>query len=366
MAEPVTLFDALARPEQVRTVELFGGPGGWDEAAARVLGLDLGIEGIEWNANAVATARAAGHRRRHADVRTVAPGEYAACTGYIASPPCPTFSASGKRSGLGEDYQRVLDVWTSIGWGIRAAEALADLAAVRDERTALLATAGVWALDLLANGSCDWVAFEQVPAVAFAWEDLAAELSDIGGCEYVNVAVVDAADFGLPSRRSRAYLVASRHGQPSTARRIAPGRNHIGPGGIHLPTSKPRSMADALGWGSGHRVITRGNRKPTGGGSFSADRAAWCLTGRARSWYREDGRTLTPGEAGYLSGFPLNYPWQGSRTAQFQQAGDIVAPPIAAAILAAAIGFDARPDIDAYLTDLYTTTARHEQALTPA
>jgi DNA (cytosine-5)-methyltransferase 1 len=351
VSEPSTLFEALARPH-VQTADLFGGPGGWDEGA-RILGVDLGIEGIEWAADAVATARAAGHLRRRADVWTVAPGEYAAASGLIASPPCPTFSAAGKRSGLGEDYQLVLDAWTSIGWGIPAAEALADLAAVQDERTALLATAGVWALSMLTAGACEWIAFEQVPAVEYAWEDLAAELYAIG-CEYVNVAVLDAADYGLPSRRSRAYLVASLHGQMSTARRIAPNHDYTCPGNLCLTPTPRRSMAEALGWGSGHRVITRGNRRPGGGGDFSADGPSWCLTGRARSWYRDDGRALDAAEAGHLSGFTLDYPWQGSRTAQFRQAGDVVSPVMAAHILAAAIGIDGRAAVADHLDALYT------------
>ena len=66
-------------------------------------------------------------------------------------------------------------------------------------------------MTLLAEGAAEFFAFEQVPAIEFAWEDLAAELYSIG-CETVNVGVLDAVDFGLPSRRKRAYLVRSKHG----------------------------------------------------------------------------------------------------------------------------------------------------------
>lgn len=345
------LFDLLDQ----RTVNLCAGSGGWDQGG-RILGLNLGTEGIEWNRDAVTTARAAGHRRRLVDLRTIDPTEYHHCTGMIASPPCPTFSAGGTRSGLGSDYQHVLDVWTSIGWGISAEDALADLeaAGIADERTKLLATAGVWALSLMTSGACEWVAFEQVPAVEFAWEDLAAEFFSIG-CEYVNVGVLDAADFGVPSRRKRAFLVASTHGRTSTALDLATsGSELVCPGYLPLPGNGPqRSMAAALGWEPGHQVITRGNRRPTGGNAFSADRPAWCLTGKARSWEREDGLRLTPQEAGFLSGFPKDYPWTGSRTAAFQQAGDVVSPVMAAHVLAGAIGIDPGTRIDAYLSTMY-------------
>lgn len=351
MISQQSLLDLLDQ----RTIDLFAGPGGWDEGA-KILGFDLGIEGIEWSRDAVATARAAGHRRRLVDVRAVDPMEYHHCTGLIASPPCPTFSDGGTRSGRGSDYQHVLDVWTSIGWGIPVADALADLesAGIADERTKLLATAGVWALALMTSGSCEWVAFEQVPAVEFAWEDLAAEFFSIG-CEYVNVGTLDAVDFGLPSRRKRAYLVASTHGRTSTALDLASSTNRlVGPGALPYRGNRPElSMAEALGWEPGHRVITRGNRRPSGGNAFPADRPSWCLTGKARSWEREDGMRLAPAQAGFLSGFPQDYPWTGSRSSAFQQAGDVVSPVMAAHVLAGAIGIDAGSTIDRHLDTLY-------------
>ena len=192
-------------------LEQSAGPGGWDEAA-KLLGRKERILGVEINADAVATACAAGHERIHGSVLDQRLEDWARAVGLIASPVCPTFSDAGLRSGLA-DYQQVLDVWTSIGWGIDPEEAMADArATISDPRTALLATAGLWALTM---PNLQWLAMEQVPAVEFAWEDLAAELFS-AWWDWVDVRTLDAVDFGLPARRKRTYLVASRYRAPYT------------------------------------------------------------------------------------------------------------------------------------------------------
>ena len=315
------------------TLELFAGPGGWSQGA-HILGHPLNAHAIEISKDAVATATAAGHPRILGDVNHANPADYEHVTGLIASSPCPSFSAAGKRTGLGNDYQHVLDVWTSIGWGISADDALADLH-VEDPRTALLAITGVWALTL---PNLEWIALEQVPSVEYAWMDLAAELY---GADWatVDVRTLDAMDFGVPSRRKRTFLIAHR-------------TRPLG----YLPiTSGPtRSMAEALDWGPGERVNTRGARRTSGGNWFSADNPSWCLTGKARGWYREsDGLRLTPGQAGLLNGFPPDYPWSGSRSSAFQQAADVVSPVMAAYVLGAAWGVDCETLIQSYASELY-------------
>lgn len=317
---PTEPIEALQR---ARTVELFAGPGGWDEGA-RIGGLDLGIVGAELGSDACATAIAAGHRRVQADVRGLDPRLCTTATGLIASPVCPTFSASGLRSGTtGDDYQWALDCITAFGEGDDEDWAtLPDR--VVDPRTALVVETIRWAM-LMPN--IQWMVAEQVPAVEYIWEDIAAELY-AAGWEYVNVLEVEAWTFGAAARRRRTFMIANRY----TA-----GGSHFSEFGIRQYL--PPSMAQALGWTPGHQVRTRNNRRPTGGNLFSADGPSWCLTGKARSWERDtDQLRLTAAEAGLLQGFRRDYPWQGSRTSQFHQAGDIVSPLVATAMLSAVSG----------------------------
>lgn len=52
---------------------------------------------------------------------------------------------------------------------------------------------------------------------------------------------------------------------------------------------------------------------------------------------------VTVQEAAILQGFPADYPWQGTRTAQYRQIGDAVPPPLAWHVLRAALALPALP-----------------------
>jgi DNA (cytosine-5)-methyltransferase 1 len=104
-----------------RAVELFAGPGGWS-TGLRMVGVTDAI-GVEYNKDAVATARAAGHYRIDHDQADVAAVDIAAFVAehvdpqlrargidpdgltiaekvllLIASPPCTLWSMAGRRN----------------------------------------------------------------------------------------------------------------------------------------------------------------------------------------------------------------------------------------------------------------------------
>ncbi|MFI7415290.1 DNA cytosine methyltransferase [Streptomyces sp. NPDC049627] len=375
--------------DPIRVVELFAGPGGWSEGIAAVLGVKVDAVGVDISEDACATARAAGHRRICADITTLDPEHIALRhTGaVIISPPCPTFSPAGKLSGL--DAQNIAILCEAIGYVSEAAgtmpitdvdcddlypdldecpmcaehgyhvgyrersgatwdEVRAEAAAVSDPRIALMLEVVIWPLALQAAGApIRWMAMEQssnLPEEIL--DDLAMEFYS-SEWMYANREVMEAADYGLPSRRKRVYMIASRWCSGTTTARIRP-----------LPAT---SMAQALGWQPGERVNTRGTRpvdpktgRAKGGNCFSADGPSWCLTGKSRTWKREsDGLRLTESEAGLLVGFRRSYPWKGSRTSAFQQAADVVSPVMAAIVLSGMFGVLGEALARDYLAQLY-------------
>ena len=82
-------------------VDLYAGPGGWDEGM-KMLGL-TSVVGLEWDQAACRTATAAGHRRIRADVSKYCIDVFAGVRGLIASPPCQAWSMAGKRQPSGKE-----------------------------------------------------------------------------------------------------------------------------------------------------------------------------------------------------------------------------------------------------------------------
>lgn len=156
-------------------LDLFAGPGGWDEGM-RSIGI-RDVVGLEWDAAACATRAAAGHATIRTDVAAYPVGPFVGrVRGLIASPPCQEFSTAGPKGGA--ETERGELVHEVLRW--------AD--ALRPE----------------------WIACEQVPAVLPIWQHFAHTLRGWG--YHAITAVVCAADYGLPQTRRRAVLVASRRG----------------------------------------------------------------------------------------------------------------------------------------------------------
>ena len=338
-----------------RVVSLFAGPGGID-VGARLLGLD--VHGVDLDIEACATARAAGFERALGSVVDLDPEAMRGITGAVITPPCPTWSTAGKRSGV-DDLPHVLAAIERLGDNPTSHEQ--DVyGVVSDARSGLVTEALRIALGM---PHLQWLVCEQVPAVAPVWQEIAVEMAITANFSHCLVLTIRAEDLGVASRRTRTFLIATRHHAPILTGlpfvsgwrtgRFTPPTNLV----PQTSAAWPRpSMATALGWPAGERVNTRGNRRTSGGNEFSADGPSWCLTEKARTWYRvSDGQRLTPTEAGLLVGFNADYPWQGSRSKAFLQAADVVPPPVAAAVIGATLRLDWQSTITDYLAQIYPT-----------
>lgn len=352
-------------------VDLFAGPGGWDEAA-RALGLRT--VGVEYDHAACLTAVAAGHPRVRADVRTIPLEPFVGVPGLIGSPPCPTFSAAGNGSGR-HDLPLLLHAIKRLGAGEWPAE---QIDACDDPRTALTLEPLRWALVMRP----EWIALEQVKEVLPVWEAMAEVLRAEGYS--VATGNLQAEEYGVPQTRRRAVLLASRVREVAlpvpTHTRYRKGKPRQAPG--LLPWV---SMADALGWGMTDRPYlvlassrtTGGPDKEKVGGSAAratiyAELAAgrWVVqmdsNGRAaQRQAHEPAPTIRFGnaraefglyppsdhgdrahskpsvvlgleDAGVLQSFPRDYPWQGNKTKRYQQVANAVPPLLALAVLEAA------------------------------
>lgn len=340
-------------------VDLFAGPGGWDEGLASLGVTD--VVGLEWDTAACLTAQAAGHLRVQADVAQYPTAAFVGADGLIASPPCPSFSSAGR--GAGRDAMDQLlahahscaDGWVDPPGAICAEDVRADLT-LQPLR---------WADALRPR----WVALEQVPPVLPLWTAMGEVLRGWGYSTWAGV--LNAANYGVPQTRQRAFLLARTDAYaepPSPTHAKHPGVSLLG------ETQPWVTMAQALGWDG--EVDRRTNSKAAGWskgapmvptvtvptsrpapsltakgaagqwvlrrpattvvGSFRPDVIAapgWRSAGDGPRQNAEGSMQVEQWELGVLQGFRPDYPWQGTKTKQGQQVGNAVPPPLAAAVL---------------------------------
>ena len=171
----------------LRTLELFSGAGLASEGMIQA-GANM-VRCIEWNVDADATARKLGHPSVCGDVRNEALYEELGKIDLMwGSPPCQAWSQAGKR--LGKD----------------------------DPRNGF-----PWMLDAVDRVNPRWVVVENVPGVTFHKSGCARNGKDLScaGCywdsveddykdryKHVSWRILNAADFGAPQVRQRAFMVA--------------------------------------------------------------------------------------------------------------------------------------------------------------
>lgn len=346
-------------------LDLFAGPGGWSEGLRLLSRSDFGIE---CDAAACDTRYAAGHATWKADLRTVGPDVFRGyhVEGLIASPPCQSFSAAGKRAGLTDERGEL--VWLPMLW----------VTALRPE----------------------WVALEQVPEVLPIWRHTAQAIEKHGYRTWTGI--LNSAGYGVPQTRRRAILIAHLDRAvtpPEPTHAEEPGGESLFGGG----RERWVTMAEALGWdgdgvdrpartvcgdrtprwmypaneSTGNVVVVNTRQKSLKGGLRTEDYkrgvdrpsptvtvqagAFWCwerpattvcadprlsppgYRGRPEDYNADGGYDgersmdnaikLTVAEALTLQSFRPDYPVQGSRTKQFEQVGNAIPPLLAKAVL---------------------------------
>ncbi|MFE7295093.1 DNA cytosine methyltransferase [Streptomyces sp. NPDC057579] len=331
------------RVRPVKIVDLFAGPGGLDVAAEK---LGVATVGVEWDAAACTTRRAAGLETVEGDVRDYGPSHFPEADVLAGGPPCQTFTVAGSGAG-----RRALDdvlrfVKRMVAREDRE-EIAKDLAGLEDVRTGLVLEPLRWALEAIDdsdNKPYRAIVLEQVPAVLPVWEAYAEALRGEGYS--VDCGLLRTEAYGVPQTRKRAVLIA-RMGQEvvslpaPTHRTYRKGVAREEGDSSLLPW---RTMADVLDRRSAFFVIS--NYGTGGDPKARGRRASWhpsaTVTGkisrnRVVSANGAELDRFTSSEAGCLQTFPVDYPWSGRDVAQ--QIGNAVPPRLAMHVLSAAFGW---------------------------
>ena len=273
-------------------LEDFAGPGGWDQGAA-LLGSTATILGREVNADAAHTAVTAGHVRKLCDVFADDHTQYRGVKGYIASPPCQTFSTAGKGTGRAA-IEHLKQAAHLVAYGMAptaAVEAVHDKQL--DERSVLV----LQPIQVVRDLRPSWVALEQVPNALPVFKVIAEILEGMGYS--VRTETVYAEEYGVPQSRKRAILVAVKGEGEVPWPTKTHSRYHVRtPDRIDEGYPRWVSMAEALtdaGLGvSGEYVRSNYGTggDPAARGERAADEPAFAVTGKVdrNKWFMGDVR----------------------------------------------------------------------------
>ncbi len=235
----------------------FAAGGGWEQGF-RQAGNDVPTVGIEWDKDAVRTARANGQRRIHGDVRKITSliakilkARLGQTWLYVASPPCQTFSAAGNGAGR-KHLSSLLRAVALVGDGYSpeiAVKWVCDEAL--DERSVLV----LHPLQIIVAHRPTLVLLEQVKEALPVWKAYAEALRSLG--YVVRTEIIKTERYGVAQTRRRAVLSASLvHDEapwPTATHSEYYPRNKAKRDEGVLPFV---AMAQALGWTDSVRMVS--------------------------------------------------------------------------------------------------------------
>ncbi|MFF7130354.1 DNA cytosine methyltransferase [Streptomyces sp. NPDC008240] len=376
-------------------VDLFSGPRGWSEGLRM---LDLTDIGLEWDTAACRTARAAGHLTVQCDVAAYPTAPFAGrITGLIASPPCQAWSRAGKRGGL-QDQPLVQRAVHDLAHGRDTRAEL--LAQCKDKRSLLAAEPMRWLCDLRPEWVCmeevpdvlplwkqyalylqQWgystwtgvlnAADYGVPqtrqrAILIAsrvrkvtapdpTHAKAPEMDLFGVClePWVSMAEalgwVDGLIVNTRGERKTAGGNEFSADRPSWALTektrswvLQTNRGHVRTDGQRQLVNPERQPAPTVTTKTGEQWMLRSNSQAKAAVRNIDEPASTLFFGhRCNEVAWTDGtekRGITQAEAAVIQSFRPDYPWQGTKTKQFEQIGNAVPPLLAAHVVSAATG----------------------------
>lgn len=238
--------------------------------------------------------------------------------GIWASPPCQTFSTAGSGSGR-KALESVIELVRSGAW--KNPQSLRESAAgLGDLRTGLVLTPLAYAY----RYHPAYLVLEQVTPVLPVWQSFVEPLKTMGYSVWTGV--LDAADYGVPQNRRRAYLIARRDGKTASPPEHSRSRA--------LNTIRPDQEGLISNYSSGSGgIIVPGNKKPRG--FRRIDQPAFTVTGKVRAnrWYPSM-QNVTWQEALSMQSYPEDFKLSGDWSLQI---GNAVPPRVAKAVLASLV-----------------------------
>lgn len=261
-------------------------------------------------------------QRRFLKVAEADHDQYEALDLLAGGVPCPPFSLAGKQ--LGEEDER--DLFPVI---VKLAGTLQPKAVMIENVRGLLQAK----FDEYRARICTWLE-----------EDL--------GYETMEWAQFQASEFGVPQLRPRSILIALKKEYapyyvpptPDASRKVTVGDALAG--SMRKRGMKAKEAREWVEKADGVAPTLVGGSKKHGGADLGPTRAKrqWESLGIDGHGLADDGEPadlngpkgrgpkLTVAQAAILQGFPLDWPFQGGKTARYRQVGNAFPPPVARAV----------------------------------